>query len=68
MTSPKRFSSPYDCYAIFVGDTCPAREFLGGMSPEDAVKNYCDNDWPWDDEQPTEEIRAALLEYVSGED
>ena len=68
MTSSTRFSSPADCYAIFVGDTCSVKEFLNGMTPEDAVNNYCDNDWPWDDEEPTREIRSALIEYVSNND
>jgi hypothetical protein len=60
-----RFSSDSDCYAIFVGDTCSVEEFLNGMSPKEAVNDYCDNNWPWDDEQPTDEIRSALIEYVS---
>lgn len=63
MTSTTRFSSPSDCYAIFVG-SCTIEEFLQGQSAEQAVNNYCDNDWPWD-EDPTEEIRAALVEYAS---
>jgi hypothetical protein len=69
MATFTRFSSPADCYAIFVGDTCSVKEFLNGMTPEKAVNDYCDNNWPWDDEAPNDEIRAALIEieYVTGQ-
>ena len=59
-----RFSSPADCYAIFVGDTCSPSRFLNGKTPGAAVDEYFQN-WPWDDEPPTEEIRSALIQYLA---
>ena len=73
-----RFSSPSDCYSIFIGDTCTPVDFMKSYSDElgsvdinngveYAVELYLTRDWPWDDEQPTKEIKAALISYIEDE-
>lgn len=59
-----RFSSPAECYEIFVGQ-CTVKEFMDGSDNTalGAVQVYCDEQWPWD-EPCTDEIREALVEYV----
>lgn len=61
----KRFTSPEDCYSIFVGDSCSYFEFLncGQFTPAEAVEEYCSTGWPWD-EPATPEIKEALVKCL----
>lgn len=47
----------------YVGEGVGVEEFLNGLTPDIAIKVYCEYAWPHE-EYPTQEIKENLLKYI----